>query len=201
MAWLSDHQEEIEKGYLLPRSDREGSFTFTMTSSYLEGECNFFGAYGYNRDKKKGKKQIVIGLLCDELGDPLSVEVFSGDTQDIATFASQVKKVAERFGCERATLVGDRGMIKSAQIADLPEGFHYITAITKPQIDFLLRQGIIQMELFDSELCEVEADATRYILKRNPYRALELFRNREDKRRSVEKTLLERNEYLAGHPR
>jgi len=203
LAWLSDHQEEIENRLFTfrGRTGKRQLYLYDVTSSYLEGECNFFGAYGYNRDKKKGKKQIVIGLLCDELGDPLSVEVFSGDTQDIATFASQVKKVAERFGCERATLVGDRGMIKSAQIADLPEGFHYITAITKPQIDSLLRQGIIQMELFDSELCEVEADATRYILKRNPYRALELSRNREDKRRSVEKTLLERNEYLAGHPR
>jgi hypothetical protein len=203
LAWLSDHQEEIEDRLFTFR-DLRGKrqiYLYDVTSSYLEGDCNFFGAYGYNRDKKKGKKQIVIGLLCDELGDPLSVEVFSGDTRDIATFASQVKKVAERFGCERATLVGDRGMIKSAQIDSLPEGFYYITAITKPQIDSLLRQGIIQMELFDSELCEVDAGAIRYILKRNPYRAQELSRNREDKRCSVAKTLLSRNEYLAGHPR
>ena len=203
LAWLSDRQEEIENRLFTSRG-RKGTrelYLYDVTSSYLEGDCNFFGAYGYNRDKKKGKKQIVIGLLCDEMGDPLSVEVFPGNTQDIATFASQIKTVAERFGCERATLVGDRGMIRSAQIDDLPEGFHYITAITKPQIDSLLGQGIIQMGLFDSELCEVEGDGIRYILKRNPLRAQELSRAREEKRRSVEKTILERNEYLAGHPR
>jgi hypothetical protein len=47
-----------------------------------------------------------------------------------------LKKASVRFGCERVTFVGDRGMIKSGQIEDLSrEGFHYITAITKPQKD------------------------------------------------------------------
>ena len=203
LAWLSDRQEEIEDQLFTFRcqNGQRELFLYDVTSSYLEGECNFFGAYGYNRDKKKGKKQMVIGLLCDERGDPLSVEVFPGNTQDIATFAAQIKKVATRFGCDRATLVGDRGMIKSTHIDELQEGFHYITAITKPQIDSLVSQGIIQMELFDSELCEVAENGIRYILKRNPYRVQELSRNREEKRRSVEKTLLERNEYLAEHPR
>ena len=105
---------------------------YDVTSSYLEGDCNYFGEFGYNRNKKRGKRQIVIGLICDQKGVPLSVEVFPGNTQDMTTFSSQVEKVANRFGCERATLVGDRGMIKSAQISGLPEGFSFITAITKP---------------------------------------------------------------------
>ena len=115
-----------------------------MTSSYLEGEQNYFGQYGYNRDGKKGKKQIVIGMLCDEYGEPVSTEVFAGNTQDPKTFESQVKKVAERFGCKEVTIVGDRGMIKTVQIERLPEGFHYITAITKPQIESLINKGILQ---------------------------------------------------------
>jgi transposase len=76
----------------------------------------------------------VIGLLCDELGVPLSVEVFTGNTQDSTTLASQIKKAAERFGAKDVTFVGDRGMIKSKQVEELGVyGFHYITAITKPQ--------------------------------------------------------------------
>ena len=43
-------------------------FLYDVTSSYLEGEQNELAEYGYNRDKKRGKKQIVIGLLCDENG-------------------------------------------------------------------------------------------------------------------------------------
>ena len=77
----------------------------------------------------------MIGLLCDEHGDPITTEVFSGNTQDPRTFGSQVRKVAESYGCQEVTFVGDRGMIKKTQIENLPEGFHYITAITKPQIE------------------------------------------------------------------
>ena len=73
--------------------------------------------------------QIVIGMLCDETGDPVSTEVFLGNTKDTATFASQVEKTTERFGCKRVTFVDDRGMIKSTQIEILPEGYNYITAI------------------------------------------------------------------------
>ena len=50
-----------------------------MTSSYLEGQQNELGAYGYNRDGKRGKLQIVIGLLADEAGEPLAVRVFEGN--------------------------------------------------------------------------------------------------------------------------
>ena len=92
-----------------------------MTSSYLEGTENALAAYGYNRDRKRGKKRIVIGLLCGDAGAPVSVEVFEGNTQDLSTFASQVRKVAGRFGCREVTFVGDRGMIKSAQVERLIE--------------------------------------------------------------------------------
>jgi transposase len=133
-----------------------------VTSSYLEGEDNELGAYGYNRDGKKGKKQIVIGLLCNERGEPLSTEVFRGNTQDPATFASQVKQASERFGCEHITFVGDRGMIQSGQVRDLAQaGFHYITALTKPPIQMLLKTGVLPMDLFDAELGEASDEGLR----------------------------------------
>jgi len=175
-------------------------FLYDVTSSYLEGEDNAFGAYGYNRDGKKGKKQIVIGLLCDEDGTPVSTEVFRGNTQDPQTFGAQVRKASQRFGCQRVTFVGDRGMIKSGQIEELAKaGFHYITAITKPQIDTLLSGGVLQMALFDDSLCEVEQESVRYVLRRNPVRAEEIAATRVGKQASVAALLQERNQYLAGH--
>jgi transposase len=141
-------------------------------------------------------------LLCDEGGEPVSTEVFKGNTQDPATFGSQVRKAAELFGCERVTFVGDRGMIKSAQVEELAAaGFHYITAITKPQIETLLKSGIVQMELFDQRVCEVEHEGLRYILRRNPTRADELAATRADKRATLERLVEERNRYLAEHRR
>jgi hypothetical protein len=203
LRWLADHQGEIEQRLFLCRRGKKKPqlFLYDVTSSYLEGEKNYFGEYGYSRDGKKGKKQIVIGLLCDEVGDPVATEVFSGNTQDTRTFASQVKKVAEGLGCAEVTFVGDRGMIKSVQIENLPEGFHYITAITKPQIEGLMKKGVIQLGLFDEQVCEVEEAGVRYILRRNPVRVEEIAKGRLSKRRAVEECLSEKNVYLSDHPR
>jgi hypothetical protein len=204
LTWLSQHQEGIEKRLFAKRrgQSRPELFLYDVTSSYLEGEDNAYGAYGYDRDGKKGKKQIVIGLLCDEQGAPVSTEVFRGNTQDAKTFAAQLQKASERFGCQRVTFVGDRGMIKSGQVEDLSQaGFHYITAITKPQIETLIQARLIQMELFAAEVCEVEREGVRYVLRRNPLRAEQLAASRTDKQARVEQLRQERNRYLDQHPR
>jgi len=131
---------------------------------------------------------------------PVSTEVFRGNTQDPKTFGAQVRKASQRFGCERVTFVGDRGMIKSGQIEELSQaGFHYITAITKPQIETLLSGGVLQMALFDDSLCEVEQEGVRYVLRRNPVRAAEIAATRVGKQASVAALVEQRNLYLAKH--
>jgi len=205
LDWLCENQELIESRLFKATSagKQPGLYLYDVTSSYLEGTCNELGAFGYNRDGKKGKRQIVIGLLCNETGRPLSIEVFAGNTCDSSTMASQVRKVAERFGGGEITFVGDRGMIKSEQIRDLvSRGFHYITAITKPQIETLLAAGTIRQELFDQELAEIEADdGVRYIIRRNPIRAEEVRASRQDKLGSLRREMRKQNEYLASHGR
>lgn len=204
LAWLDKHQANIEMDIFKSRygNSKPSLFLYDVTSSYLEGQDNELAAYGYNRDGKKGKKQIVIGLLTDSNGEPITTEVFKGNTLDPKTFGSQITKLRDRFGCENVTMVGDRGMIKSAQISDLAEaGFNYITAITRPQIETLLKKKVIQYELFDSDVCEIKDGICRYILRRNPIRAAEIAGNRDDKRESMEKWLSERNEYLRLHSR
>ena len=202
LSWLCQHQEQIERRLFAARhaQSKPELFLYDVTSSYLEGEDNALGAYGYNRDGKKGKKQIVIGMLCDEEGTPVSTEVFRGNTQDPKTFGAQVRKASQRFGCARVTFVGDRGMIKSGQIEELSKaGFHYITAITKPQMETLLAGGVLQMALFDDSLCEVELESVRYVLRRNPVRQAELARTRQAKQQALEAEVRQANEYLAGH--
>ncbi len=204
LSWLSEHQEDIEQrlfkqryGAVPPRL-----FLYDVTSSYLEGTCNAFGAFGYNRDRKKGKQQIVVGLLVDSEGTPVSVRVFEGNTQDVKTVGDQISVLVKRFGVEEVVFVGDRGMLKQPQLNLLDEHrFHYITAITKPQISKLLEAGVFQMELFDEELGEIEYDGIRYIFRRNPQRVAEIAANRESKLKKLQKLLDQRNVYLAGHSR
>jgi hypothetical protein len=203
LDWLCKNQSGIEDRLWRLRARGSELFLYDVTSSYFEGTENALAAFGYNRDGKRGKKQIVIGLLCDVEGEPLSIEVFTGNTSDPKTLSAQVHKVAERFGGGAVTFVGDRGMIKSAGIKELGEaGFHYITALTKAQIRTLMRQGVIQMELFDQYLAEVCArQGGRYVLRRNPARAAETAASREDKLSSLRKRVGEHNEYVRDHPK
>ncbi len=209
LDWLDEKQTTIEKRLFQKRATQSKPnelFLYDVTSSYLEGTQNELSAFGYNRDRKRGKKQIVIGLLCDGEGEPVSVEVFPGNTGDAQTFILQVAKAAEHFGAQGVTFVGDRGMIKNRQIEEIAnfagKDFHYITAISKPQVRTLLKSGTIQLDLFDNEVAEVETETgVRYILRRNPVRAEETEASRQDKLASLRKETDRRNVYLREHPR
>jgi len=205
LTWVSKNQEAIEKNlwktHCKKTQQPPALFLYDVTSSYLEGQQNELANYGYNRDGKKGKKQIVIGLLTSSDGTPIAVRVFEGNTVDTKTVADQVRILAESFGVEEVTLVGDRGMLKTPQIDALPEGFRYITAITKPMIRTLLEKNIIQETLFDEELHEVIHEGIRYIVRCNPIRAKEIQDSRNTKLASVSKRIADLNAYLAAHPR
>jgi transposase len=201
LAWLCDQQETIEKQLFRLRFPNATPtlFLYDVTSAYLEGTCNELADWGYNRDKKNGKKQIVIGLLAGPDGLPIAVRVFKGNTNDTQTVSQQVKLLANTFGVKHVTLVGDRGMLKGPQIDDLPDDFRYITAITKPQITKMLSEGTLQYELFSEQVCEVHSDGIRYVLRRNPIRAQQIAITRQSKLDSVMRAARERTQYLAEH--
>jgi transposase len=206
MDWLDEQQPALEEALFthryVPAGQAPTLYLYDVTSSYLEGDQNELGEYGYNRDGKRGKKQIVIGLLTDEEGWPITVEVFAGNTQDPKTFKAQIDKMVQRFGVKQVTLVGDRGMIKTVQISDVKDaGFHYLTAITKPQIEALLKTEVLQLSMFDEDLVEVTTEEVRYIVRRNPQRAEELAAVRQSKRERLDNYLAQKNAYLANHPR
>ncbi len=154
---------------------------YDVTSSYVEGdyEDSELVAFGYNRDKKKGKKQIVVGLLADEDGHAISIHTYKGNTNDVATFTDQLDKLKHRFKLESITIVGDGGMIKSEDIYKIKElGYDYITSIGKPSIQKLIdsKDSKIEMSLFDEKLKEVvsQEKGIRYILRQNPTRRDEI---------------------------
>ena len=131
---------------------------------------------------------------------PVSVEVFEGNERDFTTVKSQLDKLKTHFGVEKVVFVGDRGMVKSAQIEQIKElNWDYITGITKPQIEKLINDDIIQLELFDERLCEVKASGKRYILRKNPTRAAEIKQNLASKIAAVEALIMKQNIYLYEH--
>lgn len=204
LAWLADNQEETEQRLFKKRYGKEAPslFLYDVTSSYLEGEHNVLGAFGYNRDKKRGKKQLVIGLLTGPDGEPVAVRVFRGNTQDPRTLEEQIRVLANGFGVQEVTLVGDRGMIKGPQKELIGKhGFHYISAITKAQIRRLIHEEVLQINLFDEDVKEVVEDGVRYILRRNPLRAEQVRGNREEKLEAIRKLAQNKTRYLMEHSR
>lgn len=203
LDWLSENQSKIEQRIFKNRNPREqkmpAMYLYDITSSYLEGQKNELGRYGYNRDGKRGKKQIVIGLMADKEGIPVSVEVFKGNTSDSTTVSSQIEKMANRFGVDKLVFVGDRGMIKSTQIEAFGKYTNYITAITKDQIKTLVKKEIIQLELFQETLLEIEHENIRYLTRRNPIRAQEIQTNRAEKIASITEKINIANLYLKDH--
>ncbi len=204
-AWLEGRHPVIERRLwqARPAQPKNQLFLYDVTSSYLEGDYNALAAWGYNRDHKEGKKQLVVGLLTDSQGEPISVQVYQGNTSDLKTFGQQVHKIKKELGCEGVTLVGDRGMIRTDQKAAAQEAdFHFITALTKPQIQKLLADKVLQLELFDQKVHEVLGeDGRRFVLRRNPVRQQEIKRSREQKQQSLEAALQKANTFLDEHPR
>jgi Transposase len=171
-------------------------FLYDVTSSYLEGQKHELAAPGYNRDGKRFKKQIVLGLLTDGTGEPLSVQLYAGNTSDPQTVEDQVKKLVERFGAAEAVVVGDRGMLRTKGKTLIQEhGFHYVSSLTDPEIRKLLSTGTLQIELFDEHVSEVQGtDGVRYVLRRNAASAERARSRRADQLKRVLAKVERRNE-------
>lgn len=206
LDWLASQQERIERelyqAYVKAQGQPPVLVLYDVTSSYFEGECNELGQYGYNRDGKRGKQQIVIGLLTAEDGEPLAVRVFEGNTADPTTVASQITILKEQFGIAEVVMVGDRGMIKAKGKAALSaQGFRYITALTDAQVRTFLKEGVLQTGLFDVPLCEVEHDDKRLIVRRNEIVRVREERRREDKLAQLQAKMADRNAFVKNSRR
>ena len=208
LDYIYENQESIEnrlfKSYY--KNNPPKRVFYDVTSSYVEGEYedSELVTYGYNRDKKQGKAQIVIGALTDEDGHAISIQVYPGNTNDVKTFTDQLDKLKHRFKLEGITIVGDGGMIKSEDIAKIEAlGYDYITSIGKPSIQKLIedKDSKIEMSLFDEKLQETvdEAKGVRYILRQNPTRRDEIRETRASKIKRAEAFIQEKKEYYNTH--
>lgn len=160
---------------------------YDVTSTYFEGHCCPLAQIGYSRDGKKGTLQIVFGLLCNQAGCPVAVEVFTGNTADPKTLTPQVERVRQKFGLSRVIFVGDRGMLTSARLREDfqgVEGLGWISALRTTEIRKLVAGPGFQFSLFDDrdfgEVHSPEFPGERLIACRNPLLQQERARKREE---------------------
>jgi Transposase DDE domain len=204
LDYLEQQQQRIEDTLQShsPLPSRRAMFLYDVTSVYFEGQHNELAEFGYNRDGKKGKKQMVVGLLTDAQGEPLTIQLYPGNTADPPTFLDVVSTLKARFGGQEIALVGDRGMIKKMGKEALGEArFHYVTALTDPQVRALLKRGVVQLELFEEMPAEVEIGGKRLILRCNPATREREQARRADQWQCVRERITARNQAMEQKPR
>jgi transposase len=195
LDWLLERQPQIEAALARRHLSTGTLVLYDVTSSYLEGRCCPLAQRGYNRDRKRGKLQIVYGLLCAPDGCPVAIEVFKGSTGDPMTLAAQIEKVKQRFNLTHVVLVGDRGMITQARIEEdiKPAKLDWITALRAPAIKALLDAGAFQLSLFDerdlASITSADFPDERLIVCRNPDLAVARRRKRQDLLAATEREL------------
>ena len=185
MDYLHARQQKIEDA-LAARHLAGGTLVlYDVSSAAFEGRTCPLGAIGHPKDGVRGRLQIVYGLLTSKDGAPVAIEVFKGNTGDPATVASQVTKVKDRFGITRVVLVGDRGMLTAARLREDvgPAGLDWITALRAPQVKKLVRDGALQLTLFDvqdlAEITSPDFPGERLVACMNPFLEAERARKRE----------------------
>jgi transposase len=187
MDWLLERQPAIEKKLAARHLEAESLVLYDLSSSYFEGSTCPLARLGYSRDGKKGKLQVNYGLLTDARGCPVALSVYEGNTADPQTLMPEITRLRADFGVRQLVMVGDRGMISHKAIEQLREehGVGWITALKSTSIRTLLKQGHLQLDLFDErnlfELTHPDYPGERLVACRNP----ELAKLRAHKRESL----------------
>ena len=187
MDRLMERKDIIQKKLAQKHLTQRSVILYDITSTYFEGKYTDSKTitFGYNRDKKRGHEQIVIGLICSQDGCPIAVEVFRGNTKDETTVSAKILEVKEKYGIENAIFVGDRGMITKAQFEKIQtqEAFQIqtISALTHSQIEKLSEREDVQLSMFDEKNIVEVVDpekGIRYGLCKNNARAADEGRTR-----------------------
>jgi transposase len=153
---------------------------YDLTSSYLEGDVAEHvrfpsKAFGYSRDRRSDRPQVVIGLLTSADGIPIAHHVFAGGTQDATTLKGVLDDLVARFAVGRICVVADRGLITDANIAEVEAaGCDWLFATRlrrRPDVAAVLAEAAaadadrwVEAEQFGSRVYDTSYEGGRYVV-------------------------------------
>ncbi len=176
---LVEKKDELEKSIFEMLKDRAGLKVdivfYDLTSTYFEGDGPDSAMYGYSRDKRRDKKQVVIGLvLCD--GFPIMHKVWPGNTTDKSTLKEAVRDLKQRFQIGRTVFVADRGLILETNLEELESSdYDYIIATRRRRDNFV--KDLITLDVFSD--CDGGGKTAARVVKEDGNRRYILCFNRE----------------------
>jgi len=93
---------------------------FDTTSIYFEGEGGqTIGQYGYSKDHRPDRKQMIVGVVLAQDGTPICSELWPGNVADVTSLLPIIRRLRSRFGIRQVCIVADRGMISDQTIAQI----------------------------------------------------------------------------------
>src|SRR5580693_7006882 len=230
MAWLGEELEEKPDGALAPRclkdlieerlfdrrrdlfTDLSAVFMDTTSLSFYGEGGETLGEHGYSKDYRPDLKQMILGLVVDGDGRPISTEMWPGNTADVTTLLPVVDRLRKRFSIGRVCVVADRGMISAATIAGLEKRkLEYILGARErsdavvrrivlenddPFVPLLIERKAGQTQLF---VKQVKVDGVRYVVCRNEEEAENDRKEREAIVASLDAKLKKGDKALIGN--
>lgn len=124
-------KDQVEEGLFARRRDLFSSLSvafFDTTSLYFEGQGGqSLGRRGKSKDHRPDLRQMVVGVVLDQAGQPVCSHLWPGNTADVKSLVPVAQDLQQRFGVGRICVVADRGMISAETLAQLETmGWEYI---------------------------------------------------------------------------
>ncbi|RKX71236.1 IS1634 family transposase [candidate division TA06 bacterium] len=149
---------------------------YDITSTYFEGKhIAVIAQYGYSRDKRRDKKQVVLAMVVDRYGFPIYAEVLPGNTLDKTTVKDISRKLKTMFKLTNCIIVGDRGMISNDNFKEIiGNNMNYLMALDRSHIKLELKDKTEELlKLKDNEIKIIEKEEKTFLIEFNESRKKE----------------------------
>jgi transposase len=157
---------------------------YDLTSTYFHsaaaGDERFPSRrFGYSRDHRPDRPQVMIGLLVTGDGIPIAHHVFAGNTNDASTLPAVLADLQDRFGVGKIAVVADRGLISETNLAEVAAaGFDHVLATRLHRDDDV--EAVLEAAAADDTVwvpavggrsaCDVTHRGRRYVVIDSPAR-------------------------------
>ena len=158
LDWLIGRQKRIENKLAKRHLSNDDLVHYDISSSSYTGTTCVLACFGHNRDGRKDLPCIVYGVMTDDEGRPISVDVYPVNTGDPSAIPDQIEKLKTRFHLERVVAVGDRGMLTQINMLRERPRIGWPSALRTDGIRKLIDKGRLERSLFDEQnLAEISS--------------------------------------------
>lgn len=136
--------------------------------------------FGFSKDCKFNDVQVVIGLLMDQMGRPVGLEIFPGNTFDGHTVVQSLTSLKEKFNINKLIFVGDRGMCSEENLQAIAKaGYEYIVGMPIKRSSKALKEQVLDLDSYETIMIK-DKDDNDQILKYKAIKQTSILCNRKD---------------------